>query len=516
MISIDGWQIDTDASRIARNGVCKKLEPRSMELLLYFAEHPDQVVSRQEIEDSVWKDRVVGYEALSVAIGKIRKAFEDNDKKHRVIETIPKLGYRLIAPVLSTGTEPELFRHELPGKPSIAVLPFTNISGDPQQELFADGLTYDIIMGLSVCKPLFVIARGSSFVYKGRDVDLQTIAGELGVQYLLEGSVSRSTDRCRVNVQLVDSKTGHPVWSQQYNRELADLFELQDDIKQSVVASVTVQVMLVEGHHGLAGSRTDIRLWDLLNQATSLNFELTKESLEKSLKVSERTLSLYPDNAQATMSVANALFHMVVMGYEERRGELLQRARDLAERALQTEEENEWFHVLYAWILLEFGEEDQAIEEIERGIEINSNFAILYGGMADVLSYKGQPEKAVENAMLAIRLNPMDPSNFLRFIAIARAYFSLREYQKAIEWAKKALQRRRDFHEGHVVLIASLSAQGEMEQASGALNKYLELYPDTTAKSLVKLGTTAVQFKPPDRKKVIELLVKAGMPKSED
>lgn len=512
MISIDGWQIDADSSRIVRNGVHKKLEPRSMELLLYFTEHPNQVVSRQQIEDSVWKGRVVGYEALSVAIGKIRKAFEDNGKQHRVIETIPKLGYRLLAPVLPTGSEPESFRYELPEKPSIVVLPFTNISGDPQQEFFADGLTDDIIMGLSVCKPLFVIARGSSFAYKDRDADVKTIASELGVQYLLEGSVRRSADRCRVNVQLVDSDSGHPVWSQQYDRELADLFELQDDIKQSVVASVTTQVMIVEGRHGLEGSRTDIRLWDLLNQATSLLFELTKDSLEKSLEISERTLSRYPDSAEAIMSVASALYHLVIMGHDDRRDELLQRARDLAQRALEIKEENEWFHLTYAWILLEFGEEDQAIEEIERGIEINSNFAILYGGMADVLSYKGRSEEAIEHAMLALRLNPMDPANFFRFISIARANFCLGKYPKAIEWAKKALQRRHDFHEGHVVLIASLSAQGDMERASDALTKYLKFHPDTTATSIVKLGSTAIQLQPLDRKKVIELLIKAGMP----
>jgi adenylate cyclase len=275
----------------------------------------------------------------------------------------------------------------LPERPSVAVLPFTNMSGDPEQEFFADGLTYDIIMGLSAVSILFVIARASSFVYKGSNADVKTIASELGVQYVLEGSVRRSTDRCRVNVQLVDAESDSPVWSQKYDRELVGLFELQDDIMQSVVASVTTQVILREGRQRLEQSRTDIRLWDLLSQARSLTYGLTEDSIKKSLKISERALSLFPDSGKANMSVANALYHLVILGYDQKRDESLRRARDLGRRALELDEDDEWSHLVFAWILLEFGEFDQAIEGIERGIEINPNFSMLYGGMADALSY---------------------------------------------------------------------------------------------------------------------------------
>ena len=401
---------------------------------------------------------------------------------------------------------------DLPEKPSVAVLPFTNMSGDPEQEFFADGLTYDIIMGLSAVSFLFVIARGSSFVYKGRNVDVKTIAGELGVQYVLEGSVRRSADRCRVNVQLVDAESGKPVWSQKYDRELVDLFELQDNIMQGVVASVTTQVILRDGRQSLEQSRADIRLWDLLSQARSLTYGLTEDSIKKSLKISERALSLFPDSGKAKISVANALYHLAILGFDLKRDESLRRARDLGRQALELEEENEWSHLLFAWILLEFGEVDQAIEEIERGIEINPNFSMLYGGMADVLSYTGRSKEAIENAKLALRLNPLDPANFFRFIAMARAYFCLGEYPVAIEWAKKTLQRRPKFHEGHILLIASLSAQGDIDHASNALARYLELFPETTVASLDKLGTTAIQLQMQDRERMFELLRKAGMP----
>ena len=184
----------------------------------------------------------------------------------------------------------------------------------------------------------------------------------------------RSADRCRVNVELVDAETGRPVWTQKYDRELTDLFELQDDIRESVVASVTTQVILKEGHRHRSQGRTDMRLWDLVSQAHSLQYDFTPESLAKSLELGEKALSLYPDSDKANITVASALYHLVVMGYDENRETSLQRARDLAERALELYEEDEWSHLMLAWILGEFGEHRDAVDEIERGVEINPNF----------------------------------------------------------------------------------------------------------------------------------------------
>jgi adenylate cyclase len=315
-------------------------------------------------------------------------------------------------------------------------------------------------------------------------------------------------------VQLVDAESGRPVWTQKYDRELVDLFELQDDIMQSVVASVTTQVILKEGRHSLERPLTDIRLWDLLSQAVSLTYDLTKDSLEKSLKISEKALSLYPDSAKANMSVASALYHLVIMGYDKKRDESLQRARGLAQHALELDEEDEWSHLVFAWILLESEEDDRALEEIERGIEINPNFSMLYGGMADVLLSAGRAEEAIENAKLALRLNPLDPANFFRFNAMAHSHFCLGEYPEAIEWAKKTVRRRPTLHEGHTVLIASLCAQGDLNGASKALTRYLELFPGTTVTSLIERDTTAAPMQEKYREKVIDLLRDAGMPMS--
>ncbi len=272
---IDGWWVDVDSHRIARDGVEVRLEPRSMDLLVYLARHPDRVVSRDEIETNVWHDRVVGYEALSGAIAKLRKAFGDTSKDHQVIETVPKSGYRLIAPVvpgdvkhksfvnyLAEVTKPPIWsiavaatlatvfftlnlqpgapafwtdpepktQLNLPDKPSIAVLPFTNMSDDLNQEYFADGITEDLTTDLSRLPGMFVIARNSAFRYKNKAVDIQHIAEELGVRYVLEGSVQRAGGQLHINAQLIDASTGGHLWAQRYDRALDDVFTLQDKI----------------------------------------------------------------------------------------------------------------------------------------------------------------------------------------------------------------------------------------------------------------------------------------------
>lgn len=186
------------------------------------------------------------------------------------------------------------------------------MSGDSDQEFFADGLTEDIITGLSSVRGLMVIARGSTFVYKGRVVDVKSVASELGVRYFSEGSVRRSAGRCRVNVEFVDAETGRPAWTQKYDRELTDLFELQDGIMQSVVASVTTQVIIKEGDHGRQRGSTDIQRWDLVNQSDSLLYDFTPESLRKSLELGEKALSSYPGSNQANIAVAAALYHLGV------------------------------------------------------------------------------------------------------------------------------------------------------------------------------------------------------------
>ncbi|MFV2033474.1 MAG: winged helix-turn-helix domain-containing protein, partial [Gammaproteobacteria bacterium] len=254
---IAGWRVDPASLRISKEAQTIKLEPKAMAVLDYLACRPGIVATRQELEASVWAGTVVGYDSLSNTIIKLRKAFGDKARKPHIIETITKSGYRLIAEVNTLAAELEKqqaytvgspTRNAVtsfdsapdpapPGKPSIAVLPFDNMSGDAEQEYFSDGISEDITTDLSRLSGLLVIARNSAFAYKGQNVNIADISRELGVRYLLEGSVRKSGQRVRINAQMIDCVSGGHVWAERYDRDLIDIFTVQDEVTQAIVAA---------------------------------------------------------------------------------------------------------------------------------------------------------------------------------------------------------------------------------------------------------------------------------------
>ena len=415
------------------------------------------------------------------------------------------------SPVSATLIQQDPITPDLPEEPSIAVLPFISMEGDSEQSFFAEGLSEDIITGLSVVSGLLVIARGSSFAYKGRNVDERTIAKELGVKYVLQGSVRRSINRCRVTVQLVNAETGRSLWTQKFDRELTELFDLQDDIMQQVVASVSTQIILTEGRLRKDRGHTDSRLWDLVSQARSLLYDMTEESLNKALVLCEKAISLYPNDDQANCFLATVIYHQVILGFDENRESTLVRAHSHIQRALEINEEYEWSHMVLAWILMQHGEHQAAVEEVERGLEINPNHSVLLGGMGDVLPFVGRPEEAIEYGERALRLDPRNPTIFYRYSSLARSCFHCGQYQTGVDWAKKAIQRRSTWLEGHIYLIACLSKLGSLEDAVNAKTKCLALFPEVNITLLI--DTAVIPGNVPEYKEQIcEALRMAGMP----
>jgi len=265
------FEIDTARQELRRAGEVIHIEPQVFDVLVYLVRNRDRTVSRDELIEAIWQGRIVSDAALSSRISAARRAVGDNGNDQYLIRTVHKRGFRFVADVDGDGSPAvalggaqsasphaatnELAAHaessrtpafSLPDKPSIAVLPFKNMSGDPDQEYFADGLTEDIITGLSRQPWFFVIARNSSFAFKGEAIDVRDVASQLGVRYVLEGSVRRSTSRVRITGQLIDATLGSHLWADRYDRELADIFELQDDITNRVIGSVGPQILVAE------------------------------------------------------------------------------------------------------------------------------------------------------------------------------------------------------------------------------------------------------------------------------
>ena len=274
-----------------------KLTPKALALLSFLAERPGEVVTKDELFTAVWPESTVGDAALVTCIQEVRSALRDDARQPRYIETLHRRGYRFIgkpAPAAAAkdqanGKAPAL---SLPDRPSIAVLPFTNMSGDADQDYFADGISEDLITGLARIHWLFVIARNSSFVYKNRAVDVKDVSRALGVRYVLEGSVRRAGNRLRISAQLIDATTGGHHWAEQYDRELGDIFAVQDEITRNVVAAIEPRLLAAEGIRAFSRSADDLGAWELVARAQTHVWRLTRLDNEAATTALKRAVEI--------------------------------------------------------------------------------------------------------------------------------------------------------------------------------------------------------------------------------
>jgi adenylate cyclase len=398
----------------------------------------------------------------------------------------------------------------LPDKPSIAVLPFNNMSGDSEQEYFSDGITEDIITALSRSAWLFVIARNSSFAYRGVRVDVKQVSRELGVRYILEGSVRKAGNRVRVTAQLIDGNLGNHVWAEKYDGELQDIFDLQDQITQQIVATLLTQIHMYVGENAKRLERPDEVTWDLLARGWKLYYELTKESLAAAEKIFRRAIASAPTSCDAHYLLAGVLYHQVVMGYvSDDRDVIFSEAYEGAKRAVSLDEKSEYAHWTLGLIQHMRKKQDLAIMEFERAIELNPNCSLAYGSLGDVLSESGDPDESIKNNEIAIRLNPRDPSIFFCYSGIAMAHFMAGRYSEASQWARKSVHRKPSWRFGHAVLASSLAQLNLLEEAKEAVNNYLENFPNETISELRKV----IAIKKPDNAhRLEEGLRNAGLP----
>jgi adenylate cyclase len=397
----------------------------------------------------------------------------------------------------------------LPEKPSIAVLPFVNMSGDAEQEYFSDGITEDIITALSRSSWLFVISRNSSFSYRGASVDVKRISKELGVRYILEGSVRKAGKRVRITAQLIEGTMGSHVWAEKYDGELKDIFDLQDKITNQIVATLLTQIQIFVGLNTNRVKRPDIITWDILARGLKLFYGLTKESICKAEKIFRKAIVSAPTSCDAHWMLSASLFHQVWMGHTPDNDAAIPEAYNLAKTAISIDDNNEYAHWILGLIQFIQGKHDEAISELKRTIELNPNCSLGYGSLGTVLSFSGEPDESIRNNEIAIRSNPKDPSIFFRYSGISMAHYFAGRYLEATHWARKSIHRKPNWRIGHAVLAASLAQLNQSEEAKEAVANYLENIPNESISTLRKI----LSFKSPDDLSRIERgLHLAGLP----
>jgi adenylate cyclase len=400
----------------------------------------------------------------------------------------------------------ERMAYPLPDKPSIAVLPFNNMSGDPKQEYFSDGITEEIITALSKIPKVLVIARNSTFGYKGKPVKVQQVAEELGVQYVLEGSVRKAEDQVRITAQLIDALSGHHIWAERYDRDLKDIFAVQDEITKEIITAL--QVELTEGEQALVYGRGTNNLEAYLKvlQAAQVGRRLNQEDNLKARRMAEEAIALDPNYASAYRELGATHLREVWLRITKSPRDSLRRAAELAKKALALDESLPPAHTLLGQVYLLSRAFEKAIAEGQRVIEIDPNGAESHWFLGMALTFAGRPEEAIQSLEKAIRLNPFAPSHYLHIRALSHWY--LGQYEEAIEWGEKAVKRTPKDQLSHLVLTMSYSSAGREEEARAQGAKVLKINP----KYCVRRGGVD-RFKDPGvTERFKNALRKAGVP----
>jgi TolB-like protein/Flp pilus assembly protein TadD len=363
----------------------------------------------------------------------------------------------------------------LPEKPSIAVLPFSNMSADPEQEYFADGISEDIITAISKLRWFFVIARNSSFVYKGKTIDIRRIGRELGVRYVLEGTVRKSGPRVRINAQLIDATTSNHIWAHRYDGDVNDVFALQDKITNSVVAAIEPRLLEAESIRSQNRVPGDVRAWDLLMQGSSLFWRLNKIDGEAALSILKRAIRLYPEYAPTHSMLAFAMLLLGYLGYIEPE---VKEATAIAARAAELDPDDPWAYVALGFVAFIERRTEESIAHFQRAIDLNPNFAAAYGYLGWTLSFDGQSENSIAHSQTAIRMSPHDPQQVIFYGGMAAAHYLAGRYNDAINSALSVLRYRPTFNGARRLLVAALAQAGRLDEARAELECLRSFQPE--------------------------------------
>ncbi len=512
----DNHILDTDRRELRRDGNLVAMQPQVFDLLVHLLKHRDRVVTRDDLIALVWGGRIVSDSTLDSRINAARNAIGDNGKQQRLIRTIPRKGIRFVGAVsapcdarAAPAVEAEQLRSALalPDRPAIAVLPFDNMSGDREQEYFSDGISEDIITALSKLRWFFVIARNSSFTYKGKAVHMRQVATELGVRYVVEGSVRRSGDRVRITAQLNDTATGSHIWAEHYDRKLTDVFAVQDEITDAIVTAIEPQIYAAENSRSRRKPPSSVDAWDLVMRALSHHWRVTRTDSLTAQALLERAIAIDATYGQALALLATNLMFGVHLGWTD-----IATAAPVAEQAalaaIAADNDDAWAHTALASVYFSTRRLDHALSEFELALQLNSNFSLAQGYYALALCYSGRWEDAFAATQRAIRQSPRDPSSAIYYGVAAYAQFVGRNYQEAIALAREATRQRGDLTGAYRVLTVAAGMTSQIDLARSALDELRRSQPDI---SLAWIATQLPWKHDEDREHYLEGFRRAGL-----
>ncbi len=513
----EDYVLDQQRRELTLRGHVVAVGPQVFDLLLQLVSNGERVMSKDELLKAVWGDRIVSESTITSHINAVRKAIGDTGEEQRLVRTVARKGYRFVGQLkveegvpLSLELPAPTVALALPDKPSITVLPFHNLSGDPQQDYFADGVVEDIIAALSRLRWLFVIARNTSFTYKGRAVDAHDVGQELGVRYVLEGSVRKAGNKVRITGQLIDASTGTHLWAERFEGLLDDIFELQDQVTESVVGAIAPQLERAEIERAKRKPTDSLDAYDYYLQGVAKLHNGTREAIDQALLLFYKAIELDPEYASAYGMAAWCHFWRKLNGWmSERTVEIAEGAR-LARLAVTLGRDDAVALTRGGHALAHLaGDVDGGIALLDRARLLNPNLAPAWflGGI--LRAFRGETDAAIANLTHAVRLSPLDPEMFRMQIGMALAQFFAGHFDAACTWAEKALGNLPNLLAPVALAAASYALSGRMDKAQQAAERLRQLDPSMRVSNLREW--LPIQ-RPEDLARFAEGLRLAGLP----
>lgn len=508
ILQFDRFVLDLARGCLSRDGRELELRPKTFKVLCHLAERAGRLVAKEELQKAVWNDIVVSDDSLVQCIRQLRHTLADD--QHRLIKTVARRGYLLDAQVSEHGLASPPAPLALPDKPSIAVLPFDNLSGDAEQTYFADGIAGDLIAGLSRTSSLFVISRRSSFAFQNERHDLRTIGSKLGVRYLVEGSVRKAGSRIRLTAQLIEASSGNHLWADKYDGALDEIFDLQDQIIASLIGAIEPKLRAAEIARVSRKRADSLDAYDLVLRSLPKQAPMTKQSLGEAIEFLDRAIALAPGYAEALAYGAWCRVLRPSNGYSSDVARDFREAGDLAGRALKADPGNPVALRSAGFVVFFMDRAYQtAWDLIDQSLAIDPNSASSWAWRGWVSAFAGEPGIAATEFAKAIRLSPFDQWINTYSVGMAFALITDDRFEEGLRWVRKGLQEGPHWGAAHRYLIAALSLTGRDAEARAAAQRYLALDPGYTVRHLIEFGPYR---RTPNQERVFAAMRRAGIP----
>lgn len=504
------FSLDTESLELRQNGNLLEVEPQVFSLLTCLIRNRDRVVSKDELIDTVWGGRIISNGALNTRVNAVRRAVGDDGKRQTVIKTFQRRGFRFVAEVTDdvTADRPVPGLTPVTDNPSIAVLPFKSLSDDADQEYFADGITEDLITGLSKLSGLLVIGRNSSFFYKEKDVDPGQLGLELGIDFALQGSVRKAGNRVRITSRLINLGSAHLVWAESHDGTLDDVFDLQDEITGRILSALSVQLASGEQPRLTSRYTDNAEAHDWFMRGRIRYRDPGPQANAEAHGMFDRALALDPNFAWALAIRSYVRFHAWFFKWNTAADSYSAALAD-AKRAVVLDPNLAAAHSYLGWMHMwcDGDGHDRALAEHEIALDLDPNFADGYIWYASTLIYSGRPELSIEPTERALRLDPHYPPYYL--VNFGNMYLQLGRYDEAERYLEIVKEKAPDFPVTYIFLAAVRAGKGDMEGARKAGAEILKRIPGATAS---ELGHQFPYANPEHQARMIDGLTMAGLP----